>query len=160
MLIKPFTPAEMAAKHAARRIARPQRAAPVLANRKAVLDLGNTLFVTFQGRAYGVPPLPWREGQELWLLWQDLMKCRTLTIADSAVPYFHALSKFPDLLWRHMHPVGIRLRLLWRLGLHRNPLRKATEAELIELIPFVLSRRMTSSVGPMPTAADQLLSTS
>lgn len=150
MLLAPKQPHEMAAAH---RAAAPRSAQPrALRNLRPVLELGNTTYVTFRGRAYGVPPLPWRDGQRLMALWIQALQFPGPLTAETHPKYYAIIQQLPALLWSLCRPVGLLPRLARRLGLHRNPFRQATEQELAELASLFLQRRMRSSIqlGPSP----------
>lgn len=127
--------------------------ATVPANMDTVLDLGDTMYRTFRGRAYGVPPVPWRLGARLLQLRFQAVQASnggTLT-AESLTPFYDTLGQLADLIWSHIRPTGKVRRMLKRLGLLRNPLTDATEAEIVALTDFLLTRRMASGVGvPAP----------
>lgn len=143
-----FTPAqraEMDARHAA---ARPAPEEPAMVrNVPLVMELGGTVYKTFRGRAFGVPPVPWKLGQQLHLLWIEALRFQGQLTTTTAPRYYAIIAQLPDLLWRCARPVGRTRRLLYRLGLHHNPFRRATEAELVELAGFFLALRMRSSIG-------------
>ena len=151
VLIAPTSRADMEAAHAAAKTAK----APLKGrtrNVRPVLDLGSTEAILFRGRAYGVPPVPWQAGQRLLDIWTRATSYRLLNDPAVQKEYFAALAPLPGLLWRLTRPVGRIPRLLHRLGLHRNPFRLATEAELVELAAFFLTRRLRSSIGLLPAA--------
>lgn len=141
---------QMAANHAARRLTRVATVSrPVLANIPTLLDLGDTVYVEFRGRAFGVPPVAWRVGEKLLAARMDAMAAAgsgTLT-KESAPAYYRALQKLARILWRHSFPVGRIWRFLKAVRVMRNPYRQATEAELVALTDFFLQRRMASGVG-------------
>jgi hypothetical protein len=144
----------MAANHAEYR-ARRAMPAPTetrLANVQAVLELDATTYVLFRGRAYGVPPVGWRAGQQILSLRLEATRAAgDGHLTPETIPgYFKALGELGRVLWRHTRPTGRFRRLLKRLGLLRNPFLDGTEAELVALTDFFLQRRMTSSVGRPP----------
>lgn len=146
---------EMDRRHraAAPPVARDTAPRPAVRNFGAVLDLGNTTYLVFRGRPFGVPPVPYKLGQTILLLWlQAISQGKTLTEAN-APAYYAILRQLPPLLWRHMRVVGRTRRLLRWLGLLRNPLVEASEAELMELAAFFLQRRMQSGVQFPPALA-------
>lgn len=148
---------EMDRRHAAKRPKRATVHVPKALNTQQVLDLGNLVFFTFRGRAYGVPPLPYRDGLEL----SDLeAQARSFVgrVTLDTLPEYHALVKtIPRKLWRLTRSVGPLRRVLRALGLLRNPFTKMTEAELGELLGFFLrcptrSRvQFPRAVAPQPT---------
>lgn len=125
--------------------------ATVTANVRTVLEIDGVAFVTFRGRAFGVPPVGWRLGQRILALRMAAARIAEenagVLTAESSVRYYAAFERIADVLWSHLRPVGFRRRLFRSLGLLRNPLREATEAELVALTDFLLRRRMTSGVG-------------
>jgi len=149
----PVSRAAMDAKHASRHKGRKPPAQLAARNLRPVLDLGNTAYFNFRGRAYGVPPLPWHPGVQLQQIWVEACACPSPLTPASATRYHALLAQLPSLLWRHTRPVGRIRRLLRRLGLHRNPFATATEQELVELAGFFLQRRIRSSIGYQPGPA-------
>lgn len=124
-------------------------------NLEHILDLGNIIFFHFRGRAYGIPPLPWREGEKILAAWQEAKSHGPTLDRESLTPYFQAIEKLQGLLWRNCRPVGRVRRLLRWLGLHPNPFRIATEGEIGELALFMLGRRMSRAVRlPTPGAGN------
>jgi hypothetical protein len=111
-----------------------------------VLDLGNTTFFVFRGRPFGVPAVPYKLGQQLVELRQAAPPPGVPLDAKNSPPYFAYIRRLPRLLWPHLRPVGRLRRVLKRCGLLRNPLERATEAELVEIADFFLARRMRSGV--------------
>ena len=151
--------ATMAKNHAEYRAKRklPAPEGTRLANLEAVLSLDATSFVLFRGRAFGVPPVGWRTGQEILaqrLAASDAAGDGRLT-ADNAPTYYAALAELARLLWRHIRPVGLPRRILKRLGALRNPFQDGTEAELVALTDFFLQRRTASSVSSPPAIFPQ-----
>ncbi len=119
-------------------------------NVEPLLDLGDTVYFQFRGRAYGIPPLGWRAGQRLHLLWVEALEIASPITKATAPAYYQLIAQLPRLLWANCRPTGWLRRRLWRLGLLRNPFRRATETELVELAAFFLSRRSRSSIGLRP----------
>lgn len=160
--------AQMETAHAAYRAATTTRraeagaggaASVIRRNVAAVLDLGNVVYYHFRGRAYGVPPLPWQAGQRLLALWLALLEFHQLT-PDTSPAYYRLLAQLPALLWRYSRPVGRVARLAYALGLYPNPLRRATEGELVNLASFFLPLRTRSSVSLAATRSGLALPTS
>lgn len=123
---------------------RPAEPAPRALNLDAVLDLGNMVFFTFRGRAYGIPPLAWRTGERLLDAVLELEGLGSQISRDSIHAYYGCVRRLQDTLWRASRPVGPVRRLLRLLRLHRNPYRQATEAEVMQLAYFFLTRRMAA----------------
>lgn len=154
ILIARVPRATMDANHAAA-ARKSTRAAPVARppqfNAAAVLDLGNLIYFTFRGRAYGVPPLGWRRGQQLLDLWIEASEFegRKLTRADTP-RYFAIIQTLAQLTWASVFPASVGLRWLRRLGLLRNPFQAGTEADIVSLAGFLLSLRTRSGIGTVP----------
>lgn len=113
-------------------------------NVEVVLDLGNIVFFHFRGRAYGMPPLPWREGQKLLAAFLDARSIPPILTPETAPAYYKALAKMPHIIWRNCFPASKFMRVLRWLGLAKNPFRYATEQEIMEYAAFFLARRMRS----------------
>lgn len=159
----PVQPAEMLRRHAARGKARPvaSRASTVQApvrNVEPILSLGDTEYFHFRGRAFGVPPLPWKAGQRITELQARAFNAMARLSTDptddkTRADYYGALAQVPALLWSHCRPTGKWRRFLRALHLHRNPFDGATDRELLELLDFFSSRRMKSGVPAPPMLA-------
>lgn len=163
IVIAPTQPAEMLRRHAAagRKRTASAAASPVQApvrNVEPILSLGDVEYFHFRGRAFGVPPLPWKVGQRIAEL-----QARTLNAVNrlSSAPldektradYYLALAQVPPLLWANCRPTGKWRRFLRSLRLARNPFDGATDRELLELLDFFSSRRMKSGVPAPPMLA-------
>ena len=116
-------------------------------NVRAILDLGNMIYFEFRGRAYGVPPLPWREGERLlddWLLLRGLGD----TVERAKLSqYFGSLRRMAKVMWRNTRPIGHVLRLAKALRILRNPFLDASESEIAELAVFFLGLRTRSTAS-------------
>jgi len=154
MLLAPMDRAQMDANHLKRRRALAPARAPShrIRNVGPVLDLGNTVFFTFRGRAFGVPPVPYQVGRAISAIWTEAVALGAVISEDKTPRYYELIASLPPLIWANSYPVGRWRRLRRRLGLFRNPFRKATEAELVDLAGFFRSRRMTSGVQFPPAA--------
>lgn len=154
LAMKPATVAEMKARWA--RVKRPEpkpTASERPLNLRQVLDTGDLVFFTFRGRAYGIPPLAWRQGERILDVWLQLREVGALDERSKLKPYYYAYRRLQKLLWKNCRPTGPVRRLLHFLGLHPNPFRKATEGELAELAVFMLGRRMrlnAPQAAPVP----------
>ena len=124
----------------------PPRARNVRATR--LLVGADQLCIEYRGRTYELLPVEFGDGVLL-------AECRALVdaIEDDAKltpelvrEYLIALRKVVALAPKYLRPVGRVRRLLWLLGLRRNPYRRATEAELGQLLGFFLGCRMRSRV--------------
>jgi len=150
MIISRPTREEMEANWAKVNQHRPEPEAPVRPlNLDQVLDLGNTVFFTFRGRAYGVPPLAWKAGERLMVAWQEAKAIGEINDPKKAAEYYRIMRRLQRLLWAHCRAVGPFRRLCKWLRIHPNPFRHATEEELVALALFTLGRRMSTS-GPSP----------
>lgn len=123
-------------------------------NVRAILDLGELIFFTFRGRGYGVPPLPWKEGERLLDVWLQIRAFGDEIDEEKVDDYFSALRRLARILWRNTRPPGPWLRLLKLLGILRNPYLRANERELAEAAVFFLGlrTRSTASFKPGPDA--------
>ena len=113
-------------------------------NLEHVMDLGNRIYFTFRGRAYGIPPLAWREGERILDAWLEAKAFGDALKREDLPAYYACIRKLQRLVWRNCRPTGPIRRLLRFLHLHRNPFRRATEGEIAELAVFMLARRMKS----------------
>jgi len=114
---------------------------PLALNLHSVMDLGNTVFFTFRGRAYGIPPLAWREGEKILAAWLKALEFNGTLERQDLPAYFRVFRELQQLLWKNCRPTGPTRRILRFLHLHRNPFRRATEGEIAELAVFMLGRR-------------------
>ena len=126
---------------------------PRALNLDAILDLGNIVFFTFRGRAYGIPPLAWRDGERLLDAWLEAKELGAQLERKTLRPYFRCIQRLQQLLWKSTRPTGPVRRLLRFAHLHRNPFRDATEGELAELAVFMLGLRMRSA-GRLPMTGE------
>ena len=128
---------------------------PRALNLDHILDLGNTVFFTFRGRAYGIPPLAWRQGEKILATWLEIQEVGATLKRDTLRPYYRLFHRLQKLLWRNARPTGPVRRLLRFFRLHRNPFLRATEGEIAELAVFMLGRRMRFKDGTtMPDAPE------
>lgn len=170
MILAPSQPGEMAAAH--RRASRSRAAAASgprpsgrSRNVEPVLSIGQTEFIHFRGRAFGVPPLPWQAGEALTdahVTAVEAMEVLALNAKDRDAlrSYYSALPRIAKLLWRNCRPTGKVRRLLHWLHLSRNPFSRASDGELLEYSDFFLARRMRSGVRPPQAAANPARRTS
>lgn len=115
---------------------------PRALNLETVLDIGNLIYFTFRGRAYGIPPLAWREGEKILDAWLEARAYGDLE-REGLEGYFQVIDRLQKLLWANCIPTGPVRRLLHFLHLHANPFRRATEGEVVALALFMLGRRMS-----------------
>lgn len=130
-----------AAYREARKIVAPPRPRH---NFQPAMEFGDITYRVFRGRAYGVPPLPWKRGEKLLKTWLDLEAISSPIKQNNLSQYYRLIGRLADLVWKSVTPVRPDLRLAWRLGLLRNPFRKATEGEIVEFALFLLGRRTTT----------------
>lgn len=157
--LAPRSRAEMDAAHKAARAQAPDPA-PEARNLEPVIRFGDLEYFTFRGRAFGVPPVPWKRGLELLAIMAEA-RAQVGRALDpvGAARYALLVEKLARLLWRCTRPAGLHRRILRRLGLLRNPFLDATEGEIGALAGFFLSRRTRSHIGfppaeplPLPTS--------
>lgn len=133
----------------------PQRQ-PQQRNVETILSLGDVRYVGYRNRAFRCPPVPYKLGQRvLDLQVKATMFSRQVVQTGKKEPadeFFKTMSQLTKLLWSHLRPTGKIKRALWHLGLLRNPLRYASEAEVNQITDFFLKGRMTSSVRSMSEA--------
>ena len=80
---------------------------------------------------------------------------------ETAKEYLQAMRTIVRMAPRYLLPVERVRRLFWRLGLRRNPFRKATDVEVGQLLGFFLGCRTRSRVQyPPPADARDLVPTS
>lgn len=163
IVIRPKQPSEIAEAH--RRADRRKRSATSEAstvaptkNVEVVLETGNATYIHFRGRAFGVPPLPWKVGQRLTMLQARLQRAMEAVarkpLDDSLrAEYYSALAQIPPILWANSRPTGKLARLTHFIGLHANPFAHATDRELLELTDFFCSCRMRSGASNPPMMA-------
>lgn len=143
----------------------PQR--PPARNIASILTLGDSTYFNFRGRAFGVPPLPWKLGERLLALYLRAVDAANAmrhgashgrTDHERMREYYAALGELSPLLWSLCVPVSRFPRLtkfLRAIGVYRNPFLGATERELLDLADFFSQRRTRSGVS-FPTATDLL----
>lgn len=167
-VIQPKSRSQMDAAHQAARVRRAQRSAAAAPagsaaaprrNLQPILELGDTTYFQFRGRAYGVPPLPWKAGQRLMDAYLRAIAAaealgRNPTDAEQRMGYYRALAEISPLLWAHCRVAGWHWQLMRRLRLLRNPFQRASEAQLLEIADFFLQRRMKSHAPPRPALTD------
>jgi len=144
--ISPVQRADMDAKHAASRPVPQKQPAARPRNFQPVLDLGNTIYFNFRGRPFGVPPVDYKLGHRVSALWLEAVSLGRNLTNDTLPRYSEILAELVPILWKHLRPVGKLRRVMKRCRLLRNPLIKATDAELVDLAGFFQARRMNSGV--------------
>lgn len=135
-----------------------------------MLDLGNTVYFAFRGRAFGVPPLPWLEGEKILDAWMLAQTYGESVKREDLNAYFHCIRTLAHLIWMNTRPVSRFQRLLKAIGLHSpatrdigrlerwlkhllpNPFMKATEREVADYALFLSERRMSTSEPAPPRA--------
>lgn len=166
MIIAPLERSEMEARHQRARLRRrPAGSAattPRSRNVQSVLSLGSMEWFHFRGRAYGVPPLPWKAGERLLEAHLTALE-RVSLLADepfnreARAEYYVALRTITRLLWENCQPTGLLFRNLkrtpWLRYLLRNPFASASDAEILEHADFFLARRMKSGAQLRPVPA-------
>jgi hypothetical protein len=158
--IRPLTRDEMLQNWARVQAAKPPpKPEPRPLNLQHVLDLGNMIVFLFRGRPYAMPPVPLKPGLQIMDAWLQLRQAGAMVTAENLGEYSDLLGRLERLLSRRVFPIRkglIRItRLLHRLRLLPNPLRGATEADIVELALFVLGRRTMSSGALNLTSPNQ-----
>lgn len=172
-MIKAPSKAELEAG-AARVAAMVERPVPRAFNADSNAELNERRALHWMGRRYWVPPVPQKLGAQLYALQLDLLEIhrgrRDRGILAQADPLSlldleaerEALSAEQEtsdravgLFVRLVSPHGRWHRLRWRLGLCRNPFRKATAREVADLLGF-FSGAQTASRVVDPRAARQI----
>ena len=150
--------ARWSARREALHDARSTQPAPRPNNVRAVLDLGNMVYFEFRGRAYGVPPLPYHDGERMLDVWLTVRNYGDQITDETFVPYFRGLRALTKLMWRNSRPCTPGRRALKFLGLARNPYRGANETEIAQMVLFFLGLRtkLTGSFRPGPAALQTL----
>ena len=114
-------------------------------NVQAVLDLKETVYVTFRGRQYGIPPVPYDEGHRILEAYLRVEACGEEITLDTLPVYRDAIATLARLLRRRLRTGGSSLRrFLYRLGFF-DPMKEATDADVLGLAVFLLGRRTKSS---------------
>lgn len=127
----------------------PSSDAPVLpVNADVAKAMSASRVFRFRGRRYIIRPTPFNDGLD--------MKIISISVAEEAKhieysklsieEYRKHLAAMADAAWRVMVPVSPTARLRKRLGLMRNPLRTASEGDLMVLTDFFSALRTSSSV--------------
>lgn len=131
----------------ARKALSPQSSPPRPTNVRAILDLGTLTYYTFRGKMYGVPPLPWRQGELLLDTWLELQSYGDNITKANIKKYYACIGKLANLIWKNTRVIGRVPRVLKRLHLFKNPFEKANDMELAEIAVFYLGRRMAKTGG-------------
>lgn len=121
--------------------------------RATLLSMGEgRLEITHRGRSYELLPVTFSDGLRLQEARAAIERAdHAQHNTDELTPevmrdYYMALKHVVSLAPQYLRPVGRVRRLLWRLGLTRNPYRGATEAEVGQLLGFFLATSTRSSV--------------
>lgn len=119
-------------------------------NVQSILALGNTRYFTYRDILFRIPPVSYKLGQQVLVLYSQSMaqaKKVTSTGDEKAMQeYYLTLSMLVELMWKHVEPGGRFRRVLKRLHLLKNIFRIASEKEVTELTGFFLQCRMMSTV--------------
>lgn len=112
-----------------------------------VLD-AERIEIDFRGRRYELLPVSFSDGVRLIRarIAVEELDSETAPTESDVEAYTEALRTVVGLAGCYLVPRRPVRRLLWRLGLTRNPARRATEAEVARLLGFFLGCRMRSSV--------------
>lgn len=124
-----------------------------LKNIEPVFALDEVMYISFQSKLYAIPPVSYKLGERLLDLHvRTVTAMKEIAISGSrerTVEFYRLLDRLKIVLWKHMRPTPKWRRWLRRFGLLRNPLRKASEQDLMRLTDFFLKCRMKSSVHAM-----------
>lgn len=158
--IRPNDPREVEAAWAGQRAAERQARAkqppaPRPSNVRAVLDLGTLTYFTFRGRMYGVPPLPWREGEALLDAYLELQAFGEQITTKNSKAYYTCIGRLCKVIWKNTRTVGRLQRVMRGLRLFSNPFERANDSELLEIAVFYLGRRTIRTGAFRPEAASQ-----
>ena len=125
---------------------------PSMGNIVAVEALTATVRFRYRGRVFDAPPIPTLPGLKLQAIELELKKIGDeppLPSEELAVERMASLKEMliemVDIMWKHVRPVGILDRLLWRW--ESNPFFNASRKEVAELLTFFSQCRKTSSVS-------------
>lgn len=119
-------------------------------NVRAILDLGTLTYFTFRGRMYGVPPLPWRQGQLLMDAYLELRGFGEEITEKNHKQYYACIARMAKIIWKNTRMVGRFMRTMKKLRLLRNPFERANDNELLEVAVFYLRLRTTRTGGFKP----------
>jgi hypothetical protein len=126
---------------------------------QTVLDLGDVRFILFGGRTYACPPVPFKLGERVSVIYtRALTHAKKVAMTGDAQAnhqYHKDLAVLARLLWKHYRPAKQWRRIFRRLGLLRNPFLRASEKELQALTDFFFQCRMMSSVRSLEATMDQ-----
>jgi hypothetical protein len=99
------------------------------------------------GNIYSVPRVPFPVGVQLEDLFIRINEAKNHPGALALLPvYERQLVEVVDIIWNSIVPKSWFARLKRRIGFSKNPLRRASDAEVADLLGFFLARRMTSTV--------------
>jgi hypothetical protein len=120
---------------------------PRIMNTEAIQELAATVRYWHRERPYLILPVSFRLGAELQKLRLAITELSGLIEdSESASDDLADLSqKAIVLIWKHSVPEHPMLAIKKKFHLLRNPLRDATDGEVLDLVNFFLRRRMLSS---------------
>ena len=131
----------------------PPKARPPENGRAMLLLTGaDTVEIPYKGTLYELLHISFEDGLVCVIAKAAIEGLEGESITPETVDaYRAAMRSVVALVPRYLRPVRGRLRRLrWRLGLHRNPFRRATDAEVGQLLGFFLGCRMRSRVHSRP----------
>ena len=101
--------------------------------------------VPFDGRGYVLGYVSFEDGIRLVQAQASVDGLGDTDPTPEAVEaYLAAMRVIVDMAPRYLQPIERVRRFFWRLGLVRNPFRRATDAEVGQLLGFFLACRMRS----------------
>lgn len=101
--------------------------------------------IPFRGRMYEFRPIGFADGLRLLEARRLLENVEAEPTPENVAGARAALHMVAGMARKYLRPRGRLRRLRWRLRLSRNPYRRATEAEVGQLLGFFLAFRMSSS---------------
>jgi hypothetical protein len=104
---------------------------------------------------YGVPPLPWREGERLLDAYLELQGFGEQLTKKNLRQYYACINRLSKIIWANTRMVGRVWRLAKRVRLLRNPFERANDNELLEVALFYLGLRTKRTGAFRPEAEPQ-----
>lgn len=148
-------PSEMLAAHQRNRVAgaiaaEERERAPRAANVGAVREIWSPVPLPFRGRLIPARPIQWEEGLDLMEAalelerWTEGRKPGGTLTREELTELRAIYRRIMDLAWMALRPWWMPR---WMRAWQRNPFRRATEPELLQIMDFVGRCRTISLVG-------------
>ena len=149
MGVQPLSPERFLEASAAFLAEQGPQQTPEVFNTDAVVGLDGVRVLEYRGRRYVVPPVPFLEGMRLQRIIRDFDRMYNDPDADDATGL--ALMRDAVALF------AILVRRPWYARFLPNPFRRASDAEVGQLLHFFFMCRMSTGVrNPFKTAAGHL----